>query len=96
MDLHRKKLAVLDLTHGGIPIAKKLALLGNDVTGVDVYGTVIPELLLEIEKNYGIKCSKTSLLASEFDFLVAPVHLDSAYPMLVRAREYGIKVFSHH
>ncbi len=96
MDLYQKKLAVLDLTHGGIPIAKKLAALGNDITGVDVYGTVDPGLLLEIEKNHGIKCSKVSLPASEFDFLVAPVHLDPAYPMLAEAREKGIIVFSHH
>ena len=96
MDLYQKKLAVLDLTHGGIPVAKKLAALGNDVTGVDVYGTVDPGLLLDIEKNHGIKCSKASLPVSEFDFLVAPVHLDSAYPMLARAREQGKTVFSHH
>jgi len=96
MDLYRKKLAVLDLTHGGIPIARKLAALGNDVTGVDVYGTVDPELLLEIENKHGVKCSKVSLPASEFDFLVAPVHLDSAYPMLAEARAKGKTVFSHH
>ena len=96
MDLYRKKLAVLDLTHGGIPIAKKLAALGNNVTGVDVYGTVDPGLLLELEEKHGIQCSKTSLPASEFDFLVAPVHLDSAYPMLAEARAEGKRVFSHH
>ncbi|MHB8101620.1 MAG: coenzyme F430 synthase [Methanosarcina sp.] len=96
MDLYRKKLAVLDLTHGGIPIAKKLAALGNDVTGVDVYGTVDPSLLLELEKKHGIQCSKNSLPASKFDFLVAPVHLDSAYPMLAEARAEGKRVFSHH
>ncbi len=87
---------MLDLTHGGIPIAKKLAALGNDVTGVDVYGTVDSGLLLEFEEKYGIKCSKASLPALEFDFLVAPVHLDPAYPMLAEARERGKTVFSHH
>lgn len=96
MDLCRKKLAVLDLIHGGIPIAKKLAALGNDVTGVDVYGTVDPSLLLELEKKHGIQCSKNSLPASKFDFLVAPVHLDSAYPMLAEARAERKRVFSHH
>ncbi len=96
MDLYRKKLAVLDLTHGGIPIAKKLAALGNDVTGVDVYGTVDPSLLLELEKKHGMQCSKNSLPASKFDFLIAPVHLDSAYPMLAEARAEGKRVFSHH
>ena len=45
MGLHQRKLAVLDLTHGGIPIAKSLAAAGNEVTGIDVYGTVEPGAL---------------------------------------------------
>lgn len=96
MDLCRKKLAVLDLTHGGIPIAKKLEALGNEVYAIDVYGTVDPGLLLELEEKYGINCSKTPLPASEFDFLVAPVHLDPAYPMLAEARAERKKILSHH
>jgi UDP-N-acetylmuramyl pentapeptide synthase len=96
MDLFRKKLAVLDLTHGGIPIAKKLAALGNDVSGVDVYGTVDQALLGELEDKYGIRCSKAPLPLSEFDLLIAPVHLDPAYPMLSKARSEGKTVLSHH
>jgi UDP-N-acetylmuramyl pentapeptide synthase len=96
MGLLRKKIAVLDLTHGGIPIAKKLAALGNDVFGVDVYGTVDTALLGELEENYGIRCSKTPLPISEFDFLVAPVHLDPAYIMLAQAISEGKKIVSHH
>ncbi|RXA16699.1 coenzyme F430 synthase [Methanosarcina sp. MSH10X1] len=96
MDLHRKKFAVLDLTHGGIPIAKSLAGAGNEVSGIDVYGTVEPGILLELEEKHGIHSSKTPFPVSEFDFLVAPVHLDPAYPMLVEAREQGKIVLSHH
>ncbi len=96
MDLYRKKLAVLDLTHGGIPIAKCLAAAGSEVTGIDVYGTVEPGTLLELEEKYRIHCSKTSLPVSGFDILVAPVHLDSTYPMLVEARTQGKKILSHH
>jgi len=96
MDLYPKKLAVLDLIHGGIPIAKKLAALGCEVTGVDVYGTVDPGLLIELEEKNGIYCSKNSLPSFGFDLLVAPVHLDSAYPMLSEARSNGKKILSHH
>jgi UDP-N-acetylmuramyl pentapeptide synthase len=96
MGLFRKKLAVLDLTHGGIPIAKKLASLGNDVSGVDVYGTVDQALLEELEEKYGIHCSKAPIPTSEFDFLIAPVHLDPAYSMLAEARAEGKIVLSHH
>ncbi|MDD4304984.1 MAG: coenzyme F430 synthase [Methanosarcina sp.] len=96
MGLNRKKFAVLDLTHGGIPIAKSLVAAGNKVVGIDVYGTIEPNILLELEETHGIPCSKTPLSASEFDILVAPVHLDSAYPMLIEARAQGKRVFSHH
>lgn len=96
MDLYRKKFAVLDLTHGGIPIAKSLAAAGNEVSGIDVYRTVKPETLLELEEKYGIHCSKTPLPASEFDLIVAPVHLDLAYPMLVEARAQKKNILSHH
>ena len=96
MDLYRKKFAVLDLTHGGIPIAEKLAAAGSEVTGIDVYGTVDPGLLLELEEKHGIHCSKTPLPASGYDLLLAPVHLDSAYPMLAEARAEGKRVISHH
>ena len=96
MDLYPKKLAVLDLIHGGIPIAKKLATLGCEVTGVDVYGTVDPGLLIELEEKNGIYCSKNSLPSFGFDLLVAPIHLDSAYPMLSEARSNGKKILSHH
>ncbi|AKJ39108.1 coenzyme F430 synthase [Methanosarcina barkeri] len=96
MDLYWKKFAVLDLTHGGIPIAKSLAAAGNEVSGIDVYRTVKPETLLELEEKYGIHCSKTPLPASEFDLIVAPVHLDLAYPMLVEARAQKKNILSHH
>jgi UDP-N-acetylmuramyl pentapeptide synthase len=96
MDLYPKKVAVLDLTHGGIPIAKKLATLGYEVTGVDVYGTVDPGLLIELEEKNGIYCSKDSLPSFGFDLLVAPIHLDSAYPMISEARADGKKILSHH
>ncbi|MCQ1536716.1 coenzyme F430 synthase [Methanosarcina sp. KYL-1] len=94
--MYRKKIAVLDLTHGGIPIAKKLSGLGNEVFGVDVYGTVAPEMLLELEEKHGVHCSKTPLPAGGFDLIVAPVHLDPASPMLAEARALGKKILSHH
>lgn len=96
MDLCRKKIAVLDLTHGGIPIAKKLASLGNEVFAVDVYNTIDSNLLLELENKYRITCSKAPFPVSEFDFLIAPVHLDPAYPMLAEALTSGVRIFSHH
>jgi len=96
MDLDRKKIAVLDLTHGGIPISIKLAGLGAEVSAVDVYNTVDPGILSELETRYGIRTSKEPLPVGAFDLLAVPVHLDPAYPMLAEARKTLKPVFSHH
>jgi len=89
------RVAVLDLTHGGAVIARKLKRITASVTAVDVYGKLSPELLDELEKE-GIKTSREPLNVSEFDFIVAPVHLDANYPMLADAAVNSIPVLSHH
>lgn len=98
MNLRQKKIAVLDLTHGGIPISVRLAELGAEVTAVDVYGTVAPSNLAELEKLHGIKTQgkNSPPETANFDFLTAPVHLDPAHPWLAGAREAQIPVHSHH
>lgn len=87
------RVAVLDLNHGGIVIARKLKNIADAVTAVDVYDKLRPEELICLEKE-GIRISKEA--AQGFDFLVAPVHLDPNYPMLVEAYENKIPVISHH
>ncbi|MFZ3168938.1 MAG: coenzyme F430 synthase [Candidatus Methanoperedens sp.] len=91
------RIAVLDLTHGGAVIARKLKKITGSVTAIDVYRKLSPELLDELESE-GIKTSRESLTlkASDFDFIVAPVHLDSHYPMLLDAAANKIPVLSHH
>ncbi|WP_440956323.1 coenzyme F430 synthase [Methanosarcina sp. Mfa9] len=96
MDLDRKKIAVLDLTHGGIPISIKLAELGAEVSAVDVYNTVDSVTLSELEDKHGIRTSREPLPVGAFDLLAAPVHLDPAYPMLAEARNTQKPVLSHH
>jgi UDP-N-acetylmuramyl pentapeptide synthase len=88
-------IAVLDLTHGGAVIARKLTKLTGSVTGVDVYRTLDPESLNELE-NEGIKTSTEPLDPLDFDLLIAPVHLDPGYPMLAGAATRNIPVLSHH
>ncbi len=96
MNLDRKKIAVLDLTHGGIPISIKLAGLGAEVSAFDVYNTVDTGTLSEMEAKYGIRTSKEPLPVGAFDLLAAPVHLDPAYSMLAEARQAQKPVLSHH
>lgn len=87
--------AVLDLTHGGAVIAKKLAARGNaNVTGVDVYRTLPEAKIIELE-NSGVGYSKNPI-RDDFDVIVAPVHLDTGYEMLANARVRGTPVLTHH
>ena len=89
------RIAVLDLTHGGAEIARKLRKIAGSVTAIDVYRTLSHESLIELEKE-GIKTSVEPLNASDFDFIVAPVHLDTNYPMLSDAAFKKIPFLSHH
>ncbi len=90
-----KRAAVLDLTHGGIVLARKLKEIVNEVVAIDVYNTLSPEELDGLERE-SIKTSQSALSASDFDVIVSPVHLDANYPMLVDAANNNIPVLSHH
>lgn len=92
---HSSRVAVLDLTHGGAVIARKLKKITASVAAIDVYGTINQGLKEELEKQ-GIKTFLKSQDASDFDLIVAPVHLDINYPMLLDAASNDIPVISHH
>ncbi len=93
--LNNSRAAVLDLTHGGAVIARKLKNIAASVTGVDVYNTLSSDELQALE-NAGIRTSQVPLNACDFDIIIAPVHLDPGYPMLVEAEKNNIPVVSHH
>lgn len=95
MILKDSRAAVLDLTHGGTVLAQKLKGLAESVTAIDVYRTMGPEELAGLEDE-GIKTSRDALNATDFDVVVAPIHLDPDYPMLVEAVNNKIPVLSHH
>ena len=89
-------IAVLDLTHGGDLIAWSLAE-ADAVTAVDVYGTVSDETRRDLESS-GISVLTEPPDAGNFDLIVAPVHLDSAYKTLhdARAADVPVPVITHH
>ncbi len=93
--LRNSRVAVLDLTHGGSVIARKLKNIAASVTGVDVYRTLRPSEL-EVLETEGIRTSQEPLKAGDFDIIIAPVHLDPGYPMLVEAEKNNIPIISHH
>ncbi len=89
-------IAVLDLTHGGDLIAQSLAET-DAVTAVDVYGTVSDETRRDL-KSSGIPVLTEPPDAGDFDLIVAPVHLDSAYRTLhdAHAADVPVPVITHH
>jgi UDP-N-acetylmuramyl pentapeptide synthase len=89
------KIAVLDLTHGGAVIANKLTKFAGSVTGIDVYKTLTSESLHKLE-NEGIKTSTEPLDPSDFDIIIAPVHLDPGHLILAEAASRNIPIISHH
>jgi len=89
-----RTVAVLDLTHGGDIIARSLADAMR-VTAVDVYHTLGYGARRGLE-SIGVSVSSEPPDASDFDLIVAPVHLDSAYPTLCCARASGVRVITHH
>ncbi len=88
--------AVLDLTHGGIIIAQKLVQLGYNVSAIDVYNTVDPAILADLQDNFNIRTSKDPIPVDDLDIVVAPVHLDQNYEMLQQARDMGKEIVTHH
>lgn len=89
------RVAVLDLTHGGLVLARKLKGITGSVAAVDVYKTLDSVVLESLEKE-GIKTFLEAIDVSDFDILIAPVHLDANFPMLIAAQEKGIRVLTHH
>lgn len=90
-----KNIAVLDMTHGGVIIARKLKELEFNVTGVDVYGTLSVEQFSSLEAD-GIRVMEKSCPIDDFDLLISPVHLYPDHVMLRQARDKHIPLISHH
>ena len=90
-----KNIAVLDMTHGGVIIARKLKELEFNVTGVDVYGTLSVEQCSSLEAD-GIRMMEKSCLIDDFDLLISPVHLYPDHVMLRQTRDKHIPSISHH
>ena len=84
---HLSKIGVLDINHGALAIAGKLAEAGFDAFAVDVYGTKkLPESDVPV---YAIDD------AIDYDALIAPVHLPKNR-LTSEAERLGRPVYSHH
>jgi UDP-N-acetylmuramyl pentapeptide synthase len=95
MTNNRRSYAVLDMTHGGGFIAKKLASLGHDVKIADVYGTC--NGITPTGPDFpGIRQITRDSSLPTGDTVIAPVHLDPGYPLCDRTVKAGNEILSHH
>ena len=62
------RVAVLDLTHGGIVLARKLKDIAGSVVAVDVYKTLDSDVLESLGKE-GIKTFLEPIDVSDFDII---------------------------
>ncbi|ADI73468.1 Mur ligase middle domain protein [Methanohalobium evestigatum Z-7303] len=90
-----KNIAVLDLTHGGAIIARKLSELGYNVHAVDVYNTEDDDTLSNLKIN-NISTYKKPFPVDYLDLLITPIHLDPEYPMLKQAIAKNVDIATHH
>jgi UDP-N-acetylmuramyl pentapeptide synthase len=90
-----KNVAVLDMTHGGVIIARKLKELEVNVTGVDVYGTLSSDQCNALEAD-GIRVVEKNCTVEGFDLVVSPVHLYPDHGMLQQVKKKHVPLISHH
>lgn len=87
MDLQASRVAVADVNHGGLALAKELLALGYDAFAVDIYGT-------RKLHDDAVKIVRPAD-AGRFDALVVPVHLPPD-ELRDHAQKNSIPVFTHH
>lgn len=90
-----RNIAVLDMTHGGVIIARKFKELEFNVTGVDVYGTLSMEQCRSLEAD-GIPVVNKSCTIEDVDLVISPVHLYPDHVMLEQAKKKQVPIISHH
>lgn len=92
-----EKIAVFDINHGGLSIAKQLLKHGVNVAVFDVYGKISEEELKKEENEYGFKVSAhLSDLDESFDIVCLPVHLNPENSFFKKAVELGLPTVTHH
>ncbi|MBZ3935241.1 coenzyme F430 synthase [Methanimicrococcus blatticola] len=92
-----EKIAVFDVNHGGLSIAKQLAKHGIAATAFDVYQKMPPEKMKEFadESNISVTAD-VSDLTEDFDIVCLPVHLNPDNEFYKKAIELGLPTVSHH
>lgn len=92
------KIAVFDINHGGLTIAKHLLKSDAAVTAFDVYEKASPEKRAAYAEEYGVPVSNNpnEVTAGEYDIVCLPVHLNPENIYYKKAIEAGLPMITHH
>ena len=93
-----KKIAVFDINHGGLSIAKQLKKHGISVVAFDVYGKASPEKLKEFEdeNGYPVSSNVNDIETEEFEIVCLPIHLNPENEYYKKAIEGSLPTITHH
>lgn len=92
-----EKIAVFDVNHGGLSIAKQLAKHGALPVAFDVYRKMPPEKMKEFADGSNIPVTaNVSDLTDAFDIVCLPVHLNPGNAFYKKAAELGLQTVTHH
>jgi len=97
-EIPRGKIAVFDINHGGLSIAKRLLKEGGFAAAFDVYRKSTPEERFEYEKKYGfpVYVDLKELAEGGYDLVCLPIHLDPTNDFYKTATETGLPMMTHH
>lgn len=90
------KIAIFDINHGALNLAKKFRDLGYHTLAFDTYGKVSKEKKNEWIKQNQIGISEKPEEILAFDVVFAPIHLSPENSCYKFAKENKIPVMTHH
>ncbi|WNY28058.1 UDP-N-acetylmuramoylalanine--D-glutamate ligase [Methanimicrococcus stummii] len=92
-----KKIAVFDINHGGLSIAKQLKKNGASPTVFDTYKKIPPEKLKMYSKDCDfLVTNDENALTDDFEIVCMPVHLSPENSFYKKAVELDLPMMTHH
>ncbi|MDV0445150.1 UDP-N-acetylmuramoylalanine--D-glutamate ligase [Methanimicrococcus sp. At1] len=92
-----EKIAVFDINHGGLSIAKQLKKHGVSTAVFDTYKKFSSDQLKTYSDEYGFPVTNDeNVLTEDFDIVCLPVHLSPENSFYKKAAVLGLPMITHH
>lgn len=92
----KAKIAVFDINHGAVPLARKIASFGYDAVAFDVYEKTDEKTRKKMSDDAQVPVSVNEDDLDDAGLVIAPVHLTPENRFSARARKNDIPVITHH